>query len=63
MKTVIISKSLVSALRVKNFLKEEFLDCDFKIYQSEDDLLSSISILAIIFPLISSDSILMRRIS
>lgn len=46
MKTLIISGELLSALRVKNFLKEENLDCDFKIFSEEQELLVAIGVLA-----------------
>ncbi len=39
MKTLIISNELLSALRVMNFLKEEYLESDFKIYNTIEDLL------------------------
>jgi DNA-binding winged helix-turn-helix (wHTH) protein len=46
MKILIISNDLLSALRVKNFLKEENLDCDFKIFSDERELLIAVPLLA-----------------
>lgn len=43
MKILIISHELVSAIRVKNFLKEENLSADFKVFQNEEEILNFVS--------------------